>query len=91
MIRHHLKNVAAANPWNWRILVNGRLDELGYQRGTIDTSLPFEELKELSHINKRAQAAADAPNFSQSIREGLPGERIRIQPTVSERGAGSNP
>ncbi len=74
-----------------RILVNGRLDELAYRRGTIDTSLPFEELKERSHINKRARAAADAPNFSQRIREGLPGERVRIQPASSLRGAGSNP
>lgn len=90
MIRHHVKNVAAENPWNWRILVNGRLDELGYQRGTIDTSLPFEELRKRSHISERARAAANAPNFSQRIREGLPGERVRIQPAISQRGAESN-
>ena len=87
MIRHHVKNVAAANPWNWRILVNGRLDELAYQRGTVDTRLPFDELKERSHINERARAAANAANFSQRIREGLPGERIRIRPTISGRSA----
>jgi len=30
------------------------------------------ELKQRSHINARAQAAGDAPDFSQRIRAGLP-------------------
>jgi hypothetical protein len=86
-IRLHMKNIAAENPWDWRILVNGRIDELGYERGSIDTSLPFEELRAQSNITERAGAAASAPNFSQQIREGLPGARIRTQPTLSGRGA----
>ena len=32
----------------------------------------FAELKRLSHINARAHAAGDAPDFSQRIRAGLP-------------------
>jgi hypothetical protein len=75
MIRYHARQVAPQNPWNWRILVNGRLDELGYERGSIDTSLPFEELRRRSHVVSRALAADDAPLFSQRIREGLPGAR----------------
>ena len=90
-IRYHMKNIAAENPWDWRILVNGRIDELGYERGSIDTSLPFEELRARSNISERALAAASAPNFSQRIREGLPGERIRMQPAIPRRGAESNP
>jgi hypothetical protein len=73
MIRHHLTNVAASNPWNWRILVNGKLDEFGYMRKTIDTSLPFDELRRRSQIDEKAQAADDDPDFSRQIREGLPG------------------
>ncbi len=73
MIRYHIQNVAAANPWNWRILVNGKLDELGYMRGTIDTSFPFEDLRRRSAISGKARAAEDAPDFSRRIREGLPG------------------
>jgi hypothetical protein len=73
MIRHHLQNVAASNPWDWRILVNGKLDELGYMRQTIDTSLPFEELRRRSRIDERARAADDDAAFSRRIREGLPG------------------
>lgn len=29
-IRYHAKRVDMAKPWNWRILANGYLDELGY-------------------------------------------------------------
>jgi hypothetical protein len=60
-------------PWDWRMLINGHLDELLYERGVIDTSLPFTELKQLSHINARARAADKAVDFSQQIRKGLPG------------------
>jgi uncharacterized protein DUF4105 len=61
-----------APPWNWRILLNGKGDELLYERGFIEHSLPFSELKARSLINPRAQAADGAPEFSQLIRVGLP-------------------
>jgi hypothetical protein len=72
-IRRHAQHVAPRNPFSWKILVNGFIDELGYERGTIDTSLPFEELRRISDITERARAAADDPDFSRLIREGLPG------------------
>jgi len=72
-IRQHAKHVAANNPFDWRIIVNGYIDELGYERGSIDTSLPFEELRRISDITRRAQAAEDDPDFSELIRVGLPG------------------
>ena len=34
-------------PWNWRMLLNGHLDELLYERGAIVTNLPFAELKKI--------------------------------------------
>ena len=86
-IRYHMKNIAAANPWDWRILVNGHIDELGYERGSIDTELPFEQLKARSNITERARTAGSAPNFSQRIREGLPGAHFRIQPPIFGRKA----
>ena len=60
-------------PWDWRMLVNGHLDELLYERGVIVTNLPFAELKQRSHINPQARAADQAADFSQQIRTGLPG------------------
>jgi len=60
-------------PWDWRILVNGKGDELMYQRHFIVTGgLPFAELKARSLIDTRARAANDSPDFSKLIREGLP-------------------
>ena len=76
-IRHHVRHVARGNPFDWRILVNGRLDELGYERGNVDTSLPFEVLRTRSDIVDRARAAAEAPDFSLRIREGIPNPRSR--------------
>jgi uncharacterized protein DUF4105 len=61
-------------PWDWRILVNGKGDELLYERHLIATSgLPFAELKQKSHINERARAAGQDPDFSRWIRQDLPG------------------
>jgi hypothetical protein len=60
-------------PWDWRILLNGKGDELMYERHAIVTGgLPFAELKARSLIDVRARAANDSPDFSQLIREGLP-------------------
>jgi hypothetical protein len=58
--------------WSWKLFVNGYLDELAYDIGAIDRSLPFSILKAKSHINERAQAAAADPRFSVRIRDGLP-------------------
>lgn len=54
--------------WDWRILVNGHLDELLYQRGTIPTTLPFAEEKSRSLINRQALAMGAAVDFSEQIR-----------------------
>jgi len=60
-------------PWDWRILLNGKGDELLYRDGGLVTGgLPFAELKARSLIDARARAANDSPDFSQLIREGLP-------------------
>ena len=60
-------------PWDWRMLINGHLDEMLYEHGTIINNLPFVELKKLSHINPQARAADKDADFSQQIRNGLPG------------------
>ena len=80
VIRHHVANVARASPWNWRLLLNGRLDELAYRDKNLDTTLPFPALRRLSRINERAKAAGDSADFSRKIREGLPGARPGVMP-----------
>jgi Domain of unknown function (DUF4105) len=60
-------------PWDWRILLNGKGDELLYERHLIVTGgLPFAELTTQSLINDRAKRADASPDFSQLIRVGLP-------------------
>jgi hypothetical protein len=61
-------------PWDWRILLNGKADEMLYAHGAFVTDgLPFPELKQRARINPAAQAADAAPDFSARIREGRPG------------------
>lgn len=60
-------------PWDWRILFNGKIDEMLYQDHVIVTGgLPFTELKQRSLINERARAADKDADFSRVIREELP-------------------
>jgi hypothetical protein len=72
-IRGHTRPYVGNSTWNWRNLLNGYVDQLAYDRGTLDQQLPFVELKRRSLINARAQAADQALDFSRCIREGLPG------------------
>lgn len=60
-------------PWDWRILLNGKGDELMFERHTIVTAgLPFSEIKARSLVNPRAKSADASPDFSELIRVGLP-------------------
>ncbi|MBV5316175.1 MAG: DUF4105 domain-containing protein [Desulfobulbaceae bacterium] len=72
-LRGHTRPYYQKVVWDWRLLANGYADALAYETGTIDTSLPFTELKRQSIINPKAQAADQDHNFSLRIREGLPG------------------
>jgi hypothetical protein len=66
-------------PWDWRILLNGKADELLYEHGALVTGgLPFAELKQRSLIDDRAKAADASPDFSQLIRVGLPVPEPRV-------------
>lgn len=61
-------------PWTYRLLLNGSLDELLYERGRLVTDdLPFEELKRREHINPFAQTIGQSPDFSALIRAGRVG------------------
>jgi hypothetical protein len=65
---------SARLPWDWRILVNGKGDEMLYERkAIIQADLPFAELREKALINTAARSADQSPDFSQLIRKGRPG------------------
>jgi hypothetical protein len=69
-IRGHTQHIGAAGSFDWRLLANGHLDELLYERGQIDNSLPFAEIKLRADITDKAKAADDSPDFSAKIRQG---------------------
>lgn len=80
-IRHHVTRIEANPPRvDWRLFANGYGDEMLYERGSIDTRLPFGELRSLSHINARAKALDGDPGFSRGIRDGLPDPRSTAKP-----------
>lgn len=58
--------------WDWRMLLNGQFDRLLYERGLIDRSRPFDQLKAQSEVTAIANRAP-AAGFSEAIRRELPG------------------
>jgi hypothetical protein len=71
-IRQRVMHAGGQVPLSWKLIVNGRLPELLYERGALDRSLPLPELQTASRINERARATADGEDFAAAIRAGLP-------------------
>lgn len=73
VIVHHIEALAPGHiPWDWRVLVNGYLDRFAYERGGINTALPFDDVKRQSDITAKARDAGTSPDFSRLIRQDLP-------------------
>jgi hypothetical protein len=87
VLRGHTRPYFRKVLWDWRLLANGYADELAYEKGALDTSLPFAELKRRSIINLKAKAADQDADFSLRIREGLPGMNA-LAPTPDENTKG---
>jgi len=65
---------ALRSVWDWRMLINGKGDQMLFERDAIVTGgLPFDQLRAQALINKAAQQANDSPTFSQDIRKGRVG------------------
>lgn len=68
----HQSRPSERRPFDWRLLLNGKSDEMLYQRGDLLTGgLSFPELKAHSYINPLAKDADQSPDFSKRIREKL--------------------
>jgi hypothetical protein len=69
---HHVNQIRPGRvPLDYRILLPAHSDRLAYNIGLIDTSLPFEELRRRSLINRVSNLNRDAEDFSQKIRRHL--------------------
>lgn len=58
--------------WYWKLLFNGKLDQLLYDLELLDQSMPFPQLKKQSRINDIANRAR-VEGFGETIRRELPG------------------
>jgi hypothetical protein len=77
-IHNHVRRInPTGSPLDWRLLANGYIDEMLYEQGIVNTSLPFTELQARSSVDARAKAADSAADFSARIREGLPERPVR--------------
>jgi hypothetical protein len=84
-IRRHVKNLLPNPPRvDWRLFANGYGDQMLYERGDIETRLPFAELRAKSHINARAKALDQDPGFRREIRDGLPDPRGATKPAAAD-------
>jgi hypothetical protein len=60
--------------FDYRILLNGKADEMMFERGDLATdNLPLAQLKQKAHINPTAKVADNSADFSRRIRAGRPG------------------
>lgn len=68
----HVRQSGAMLPPSWKLLLSGYAPEYAYERGALDTRLPFDELRRRSLVVDAARAARDSPDFSARLRDGLP-------------------
>lgn len=59
-------------PVDYRLLLSGYLPNYAYDVGATNTSMPFEQLRDLSRIHDNALRADTDPDFSSRVREGVP-------------------
>lgn len=56
-------------PFIWAQVLPGRSDKVLYDKGWLDTGVPFEALRETYNVGSKARQYADDPEFSRKIRE----------------------
>ncbi|MFN0019551.1 MAG: DUF4105 domain-containing protein [Pirellulaceae bacterium] len=70
IVEHINKLVPGRVPYDLRVILPGYADDLGYELGLLDNSVPFVELKKRSRINEIAHRFKEekGPAFSAKIR-----------------------
>ncbi len=68
LIGHSRRTATPEARFDWRWILNGHLHEVMHERGTIDSSVPLDELRSRCLINDRAVACPDGADFSRHIR-----------------------
>ena len=88
-IRGHTQHIGAAGSFDWRMLVNGHLDELLYERGQIDTSLPFAEIKYAATSPTKPKPLTTRPIFplksAKAYEQGMDVRQRVVAPQMVDR------
>lgn len=67
-----LNAIGSGLPFDWRLIVNGYLPELSYERGALNTEYSIRDLRRLGSVTPKGQAFTLKPGFSEAIRAGVP-------------------
>jgi len=62
-------------PLDWRLLLSGYFDRYVYALGGLAPGLDLATLRERGNVTARARASRDPNDFSERIRQGVPGAR----------------
>jgi len=69
---HAVATAKHPRPWDWRVLLPGKIDELIHMRDGFDTTLPMDEYKPMSHVNPVATGIGRVDDYSRILRERVP-------------------
>ncbi len=72
-----MRSIVPGLPMDYRLLLSGYLADYAEDIGGLTPGVPFARLQQLGYINPRALRAGDAADFSQQIREGVPGIAVK--------------
>ena len=67
------RQISPALPLDWRLLASGYFDDYLQQLGALPAGVAAAELKQRGRITERARADGGSAQFSQHIRQGVPG------------------
>jgi hypothetical protein len=68
-----VQRIVGGLPLDWRLLASGYLPEYLHGVGGLASDAPLAQLRAAGRITERAKAADADPDFSQAIRQGVPG------------------
>jgi hypothetical protein len=69
IVRHVNEISEVKVPFSYRVLMPGYSDKLAYDLGLLDTTLPYDKIRDRYRINNKAMEYADDKYFSIKIRE----------------------
>ncbi|WP_166442606.1 DUF4105 domain-containing protein [Phragmitibacter flavus] len=73
-IDRHASRDGKGSPFDLRLLLNGYVDQFMYEKGVLDTSVPFEELRRRALIDDKVISQETPADFSERIRRELEGQ-----------------